>query len=96
MRVLATIQMDTEAANEAVRRGTLEKTLELFFQKVNPEAAYFCPREGQRTAYVVFELPEPSSMPPLFEPLFREFHAKIDVLPVMTLDDLRDGLGRLG
>jgi hypothetical protein len=88
--------MDTEAANEAMRHGTLEKTLESFLEQVHPEAAYFCPREGVRSAFVVFDMPEPSAMPPLFEPLFRELHAKIDVLPVMTVEDLRAGLGWLG
>jgi len=51
--------------------------------------------DGQRTAYVVFDLREPAQMPQLAEPLFRELKAKIDWRPVMNREDLQEGLARL-
>ena len=36
---------------------------------VNPEAAYFGPEGGVRTAFVVFDMQDPSQLPRLTEPL---------------------------
>ncbi len=91
MRVLATIEIDTEAGNEANRNGVLQKTMQSFMEQVRPEAAYFTPTHGQRCAYVVFDMPEPSRMPVFFEPLFQTLNAKIEVRPVMNMDDLMAG-----
>lgn len=95
MRVMARIHIDTEAGNAANRNGTLQKTMQAFLERVRPEAAYFSPSHGKRSAYVVFELDDPSEIPPCFEPLFQELKAEVDIRPVMTADDLRAGLERL-
>lgn len=88
MRVLATIEIDTDAGNEANRSGVMQQTMRAFLEQVRPEAAYFTPTHGQRCAYVVFHMSEPSRMPVLFEPLFQTLNAKIEVRPVMNTDDL--------
>lgn len=92
MRVLATIEVDTEAGNEANRNSVMQKTMQSFLEQVRPEAAYFSPTHGQRCAYVVFDLPEPSRMPVLFEPLWQTLNAKIEVRPVMNREDLMAGV----
>jgi hypothetical protein len=95
MRMLMTVQMDTEASSAVIQSGGMAKVMESALEQMHAEAAYFTTNEGQRTAYVVFDLREPAQMPQLAEPLFRELKAKIDLRPVMNREDLEEGLARL-
>jgi hypothetical protein len=95
MRMLMTVQMDTEATNTAIRDGSLAKTMESTLEQLHAEAAYFTTRAGERTAYIVFDLHDTSHMPELAEPFFMGMKAKIDMAPVMNADDLQEGLARL-
>jgi hypothetical protein len=69
--------------------------MEEFMGKVQPEAAYFAPDAGVRTAFFVFDVQDPSDMPPLLEPFFTAYEANVQLTPVMNGDDLRAGLQRL-
>jgi hypothetical protein len=95
MRMLMTVEMDTEAASRSIKDGTLPKVMESTLSQLHPEAAYFTTHDGHRTAYIVFDLQEPAQMPQIAEPLFSGLGAKIDLSPVMNGDDLREGIGRL-
>jgi hypothetical protein len=95
MRTLMKVQMDTEAASEAIRNGTMQATLESVMEQLNLEAAYFTAEGGQRTAYIVFDLREPSQIPSIAEPLFQPLKAKIDMSPVMNAEDVRVGIQNL-
>jgi hypothetical protein len=90
-----TVQMDTEATNRAIKDGSLPKAMESTLNQLHAEAAYFTTREGQRTAYIVFDLQETAQIPQVAEPFFMSMNAKIDLSPVMNADDLQEGLGRL-
>lgn len=93
--MLMTVEMDNEAANEAIKTGKMPETVESALKQLQPEAAYFGTQDGQRTAYIVFDLREPAQMPQFAEPFFTSLKAKINMRPVMTADDLREGLSRL-
>ncbi|QGV80081.1 hypothetical protein [Streptomyces ficellus] len=93
MRTMLMCQMDTEKANEAIRSGRLDSIMGSFMDRVRPEAAYFGSIDGRRTAFVVFDLDEPSRIPVICEPLFMELGADITMLPVMNADDVRTGVG---
>lgn len=95
MRTLMTIQMDTEATNHAIRDGSLAKTMESTLEQLHAETAFFTTHDGQRTAYVVFDLQDTTQIPELAEPFFMGMNAKIDLSPVMNADDLQQGLARL-
>jgi len=95
MRTLMTVQMDTDASNSAIRDGSLPKTLESTLEQLHAEAAYFTTRDGQRTAYIVFDLQDPTQIPQVAEPLFQGTKAKIDMSPVMNAEDLQAGIARL-
>ncbi|MGA5424635.1 hypothetical protein [Streptomyces lavendulocolor] len=86
--------MDTEKANEAIRDDRLDAILGSFMDRVRPEAAYFGAIDGMRTAFVVFDLEDPSRVPVICEPLFMELNAKITMIPVMNGDDVRTGVQR--
>src|SRR4051794_4061086 len=92
MRMLLKVQMDVDAANRAIADGSWAKTMERVMPQLQPEAAYFTAQDGKRTAFIVFDLKEPSQIPSVAEPFFRGVNASIDLSPVMTLEDLRAGL----
>jgi hypothetical protein len=95
MRMLMTVEMDTEASNRAVKDGSLPKLMESVLEQLHPEAAYFTTHEGHRTAYMVFDLQETSQMVQIAEPIFGGLNAKIDWSPAMNPQELQDGLSRL-
>jgi hypothetical protein len=92
MRMMMKVQMDTEAANAAIADGSMPQLLEGVMERLQPEAAYFGPEAGMRTAFMVFDLEDPSHIPAISEPLFNKAKANVQFFPVMNRDDLRKGL----
>ncbi|MCX4744015.1 hypothetical protein OG455_00550 [Kitasatospora sp. NBC_01287] len=95
MRVLLTVQMDTERANKAITGKTLAHTMQSVFERIKPEAAYFGAKDGMRTAFVVLDLKEPSDIPSIAEPFFQDLGAKITFIPVMNFDEVQAGLQKI-
>lgn len=95
MRMMARVSIPTGDGNEAIRKGTLGKTMQKTAERWHPEAMYFTAVDGRRCAYIVFDMADPSDMPSFAEPLFMELGAEIELSPAMSGDDLERGLGRL-
>ena len=57
---------------------------------------YFTTFDGQRTAYMVFDMPDASDMPVFAEPFFEGLEADVQLAPVMNAQDLQKGLSQLG
>jgi hypothetical protein len=87
------MSMAVEAGNRAFADGSLQRTIEALMERLKPEAAYFFPDEGKRSALFVFDMQDASQIPPLVEPLFNAMHAEVRLTPVMNPEDLRKGLG---
>ncbi len=49
-----------------------------------------------RTAFIVFDLKDPSQLPAISEPLFSKLKATIEMFPVMNQEDLKKGLQQVG
>ena len=96
MRMMMKAKLDTEAASKAIQDGRLPKVMQSTMEQLKPEAAYFGPEGGQRTAYIVFQMDDPAQLPAISEALFSEFHANIEIFPVMDREDLERGLSALG
>jgi len=96
MRVMAKIMLPVESGNQGVKDGTIGKLFQAAGERWKPEAMYFTTFDGQRTAFMVFDLPEASGIPPFAEPFFRELNASVQLAPVMNGDDLQKGLSQLG
>jgi hypothetical protein len=96
MRMMMKVKMDAEAASRAVQDGSLPQLMEETLGALEVEAAYFGPEDGVRTAFIVFDLQDPSDLPRISEPLFRGLRARIEMFPVMDREDLRKGLERVG
>jgi hypothetical protein len=95
MRVLLKIRIPAGKGSAALRDGSMQRVMEEFMSAVQPEAAFFAPEDGVRTASIVFDLKDPADMPSLLEPFFSTFEAQVELTPVMNADDLRAGLQRL-
>ncbi|MEV5436640.1 hypothetical protein AB0K80_11490 [Streptomyces sp. NPDC052682] len=95
MRVLLKAHFDTEKGNELIRSGRMGDLIRETIDRVHPEAAYFLPEDGERTAYLFFDLEDPSQIPVITEPLFEAGDAKVSYTPAMNLDDVQKGLSQL-
>ena len=95
MRMLLRVQMDVEAGNRAIIDGSWASTMQRVMEDLRPEAAYFLPQDGKRTALMVFDLKDPSEIPVVAEPFFEAVNASVELTPVMTVEDLQAGLQRI-
>jgi hypothetical protein len=88
--------MPVEAGNQSIRDGRLPKAMQHAAERWKPEAMYFTTFDGQRTAFMVFDMPESADIPAFAEPLFQELSAEVVIAPAMNTDDLQRGLAKLG
>jgi hypothetical protein len=95
MRVMAKITMPVESGNQAIKDGSLGPVIQRAAERWKPEAMYFTTFDGLRTAFMVFDLPDASDIPPFAEPLFQGLDANVVLAPVMNGDDLQKGLSQL-
>jgi hypothetical protein len=96
MRVMAKITVPVESGSQAVKDGRIGKIMQGAAERWKPEAMYFAAPEGRRTAFMVFDMSDPSDLVPFCEPFFQELNADVEIIPVMAPDDLQRGLGKLG
>ena len=92
MRMMLKVTIPVEAGNQAIKDGTLPRTLQSTMDRLTPEAAYFLAEDGRRTALFFFDMQDVSQIPAIVEPLFMGLNASITILPVMNADDLQKGL----
>ena len=95
MRMMLKVSIPVEPGNTAVKDGSLRKVIGESLERLKPEAAYFLPEDGRRTAIMVFDLADQSEIPSIAEPFFLAFNAAVSITPVMNADDLKLGLEKL-
>lgn len=95
MRTIMRIQMPAERGSAALKSGKLQEVMKQFADRWKPEAAYFFPLDGKRTAVFVFDLKEPSQLPSIVEPFFAELNAEVYTTTAMNMEDLMKGLSQL-
>ena len=96
MRTMMKIKIDTEVGSRMIADGSMPQLMQETLGRLQPEAAYFGPEGGIRTAFVVFDLKDPSDLPSVTEPLFNKLNAQVEMFPVMNQEDLQAGLQQLG
>jgi hypothetical protein len=96
MRFLLYVQILTEAGNSIVQDPNFLQKIEDYINDVKAEAAYFGPSNGNRTMFFIVNMDTPDKIPIILEPLFQEFKAKVEVHPIMILDDLKKAFSKLG
>jgi hypothetical protein len=92
MRMMLKVRMPTQAANRAIPDGSFAKVIESTMSRLKPEAAYFHADSGCRSATIFFDLRDNSDIPTFAEPLFSVLNAEIELIPVMSADELKKGL----
>ena len=95
MRMMLRFTLPVEKGNQAFKDGSLGKTLEAIMAKLKPEAAYFGPSHGKRSGMIFFDMAEPSQIVEIAEPLFSNLHAEVELVPVMSGDDLKKGFAKV-
>ena len=69
MRMMMKATLGLEAGNRAAKDGRLGKIIGTITEKLKPEAAYFTPVHGRRTAMFFFDMTDSAQMPPIAEVL---------------------------
>jgi hypothetical protein len=95
MRTMLRWTVPVERGNEAIRDGTLEKSIQTLMEQLKPEAAYFMPFDGERAGMMVFDMTDPAQIPQIAEPLFMALDAAVEFTPVMDADDLKRALSQV-
>lgn len=93
MRVLLTVSIPVAKGNAAIADGSMARVMQQMTARLRPEAVYFATINGRRGGFMVFDLADPSQIPEIAEPLFRELEAEVTFAPAMTPEDLAKGLG---
>ena len=88
MRFLVKVNIPVETGNAAAKAGKLGTTIQSILADLKPEAVYFTDDNGQRTAFVFFQMEDASQIPAIAEPWLLAFNASIEIHPVMVPDDL--------
>ena len=81
-------EMPTEAGNAAISDPQFGHKMQTVLKEVGAEAAYFTSIDGRRGGYIVVKMKDASQIPAIAEPFFLWLNAKVEFLPVMTLEDL--------
>ena len=83
MKFLLEVKIPTEVANKKLKDGSLIKEMHAYLGEIKPEAIYFGIRYGARTLFMVVNAPAPEKLPEICEPLWLDWSAHVEVLPVM-------------
>jgi hypothetical protein len=88
VRILLKASFPVETVNAAFKDGSFADRLQSILTDLKPEAAYFIANEkGQRAAYLVLDLADPSKIPAVGEPFFLAFNAAVELYPAMVHED---------
>jgi hypothetical protein len=61
-------------------------------EELKPEAAYFFPEGGERAGFFVVDMKDSSQVAEIGERFFFSLNAKVEMIPVMAMEDLQKGL----
>jgi hypothetical protein len=92
MKLMMTFTIPVERGNEGGKDGSILRAIENLVKETKAEASYFTVLDGQRAGFVVFDETDQARLTKINEPLFAALDAAIDIVPVLTLDDLKRGL----
>jgi len=89
------VTIPVEHGNKAFKDGSLGRIMQSAMQELKPEAAYFVPIDGVRTALIFFDMKDSSDIVRIAEPFFSGLNASVVFRPAMNADDLRAGMEKM-
>ena len=95
MRTMLRWTVPAPRGNEAIKDGSIAKTIEDLTAQLHPEAAYYMAWEGRRSGMMVFDMTDSSQIPIIAEQLFMALDAEVEFIPVMNGDDLKKALSQV-
>lgn len=95
MRIMIKFTFPVESGNDAIRSKRVEKVFKQIAEELKPEAAYFCPQGGERGGLIVVDMTSSSQIVEVAERFFFGLNAKVEMVPVMALQDLQQGLASI-
>lgn len=96
MRLMLSVELNTEKTNELVASGRMGEVIQGIMAKIQPEAAYFHARDGRRAITLFVDAADSASLPSFAEPFWLELNATVEATPCMNADELGTALSRLG
>jgi len=93
MRMMIKFSMPTEAGNQVLRSGKIDKVFQQLLADLKPEAGYFYADGGDRTGFFVINMTESWQVADVLEKFAFGLNAKVEMVPVMNADDLHKALG---
>ena len=97
LKTLMIVHFPNNEANIAMFKNpkAVGERLGSTMEKINPMSAYFGEEDGERTAWILIDLPSENMIPFYAEPFFTNFSARVKFRPVMDIDDVRSGLSKV-
>lgn len=95
MRVMLTWKVPAEKGNEMIADGSMQTVIEDLMEHAKPEAAYFLAVDGKRGGVIFFDMQDAADIARTAEKLFLGGNAEVEIVPVMTADDLKRALSSL-
>jgi hypothetical protein len=92
MRMMIKFTVPVESGNTAIRDGKFAKVFPQIMEDLNPEAAYFFPEGGERGGFLIVDMQESAQVAEIAERFFFGLNARIEMTPVMDVDDLQKAL----
>ena len=88
MKFLIKANWPNENENEQFVAGKGGEIIQGILEEIKPEAVYFGLEGGERTMFMIVNINEASQMPSIAEPMFLGLNARIEIIPVMTPEDI--------
>jgi hypothetical protein len=92
MRMMIKFVFPTDAGNAAIREGKVTKVFQALSEELKPEAAYFFPEGGEWAGVFFVDPKESSQIAEIAERVFFGLNARVEMVPVMSVEDLQKGL----
>jgi hypothetical protein len=95
LRIMIKFTFPVESGNDAIRSKRVGKVFKQIAEELKPEAAYFFPQGGERGGLLVVNMTSSSQIVETAERFFFGLNAKVEMMPVMALEDLEQGLSSI-
>src|SRR5258706_15716203 len=89
MRMFLKVQLEVEAANRAIKDGSLRRIVQAFTEAAKPEGGWFTALDGKRTMIAVLDLAATAQIPPLPERFFPGLTASFEMSPAVYAADFQ-------